>query len=86
MIRDIPCRVAHDPDHGARQSDQGMWMCFFGLDIYDWIDLGDADIQQRRGCAGCYALPAGGDPATATRAISAPIIVPNLHPLDPFGP
>jgi hypothetical protein len=68
------------------QSDQGMWMCFFGLDIYDWIDLGDAGIQQRRGCAGCYALPDGGYPASATRAVSTPIIVPNLHPLDPFGP
>jgi len=49
------------------QSDQGMWMCCFGLEIYDWIDLGDAGIQQRRGCAGCYALLAGGYPASATR-------------------
>jgi hypothetical protein len=68
------------------QSDQGVWMCFFGLDIYDWIDLGDAGIQQRRGCAGCYALPSGGYPASATRAVSIPIVVPNRYPLDPFGP
>lgn len=52
------------------QSDEGVWMCFFGLDVYDWIDLGDAGIQQRRGCAGCYALPAGGHPVGASTAIS----------------
>lgn len=68
------------------QSDQGQWMCFFGLDIYDWQDLGDAGIQPRRGCAGCYMLPAAGYPLSASRAIATPIIVPNLHPLDPFGP
>lgn len=67
------------------QSDEGMWLCFFGLDIYDWIDLGDAGIQQRRGCAGFYALPKGCCPTNATRAVSSPIIVPNRYPLDPFG-
>lgn len=79
--------------HGAKlryetvwcKSDQGMWLCFFGLDIYDWQDLGDAGIQQRRGCAGCYMLPKGSYPANATRAKSSPIIIPNLHPFDPFG-
>lgn len=68
------------------QSDQGIWMCFFGLDIYDWIDLGDAGIDQRRGCAGCYALSGGSYPVSATRATPTSIIVPNRHPLDPFGP
>jgi hypothetical protein len=67
------------------QSDQGEWMCFFGLDIYDWQDLGDAGIQPRRGCAGFYRLPGGICPNSATKAISTSLIIPNLHPLDPFG-
>jgi hypothetical protein len=69
------------------QSDQGRWTCFFALDIYDWVDLGDAGIQPRRGCAGFYMLlPNGHHPSSATRATSTSIIVRNLHPLDPFGP
>jgi hypothetical protein len=68
------------------QSDQGPWTCFFGLDIYDWQDLGDAGIQKRRGCAGFYALPTETHPMNASKAASSPIIIPNLAPLDPFGP
>jgi hypothetical protein len=69
------------------QSDDGStWLCFFGLDIYDWIDLGDTGAHPRRGCAGLYALPSRGYPQSATRAVSTPIIVPNLYPFDAFGP
>jgi len=61
-------------------------MCFFGLDIYDWQDLGDIGTQPRRGCAGFYRLPGGIFPMNATKTVSTLLIIPNLHPLDPFGP
>jgi hypothetical protein len=69
-----------------RQSDQGMWMCFFAVDLYDWQDLGDAGIEPRRGCAGCYAMPNGHLPVDAATAMPVPIIIPNFYPLEAFAP
>jgi len=68
------------------QSDTGPWMCFFALDLYGWKDLGRTKGIPARGCAGFYVPPSQTLPATATRAVASSIIIPNLDPLDPFGP
>jgi hypothetical protein len=65
--------------------DDGTWACIFGLNIYDWKNLGDANLR-RRGCVGFY-MPANGLPAGATTGIARKLEIPilNLDPLDPFG-
>lgn len=70
------------------QADDGeRWLCCFGLDIYDWKDLGShtADIPAR-GCAGMYVLPSKAAPTVASLDRQTPIIIPNLDRLDPFAP
>ncbi len=32
------------------------WLCFWGMRIYDWENLGDPTIHGRRGCSGVYLL------------------------------
>ena len=64
----------------------GPWLCIFALDLYDWKDLGVTPGHPARGCAGFYKLPSDLPPECATRAISTPIIVPNVDRLDPFAP
>jgi hypothetical protein len=70
----------------SQADNDGPWLCIFALNIYDWKDLGRTRFQPARGCAGCYVLPSGDTPVRATRAVNSPIIIPNLDPLDPFGP
>lgn len=67
------------------QMDDGTWACIFGLNIYDWKNLGDAS-QPRRGCVGYY-MPSKGLPASATTGIVRKLEIPiyNFDPLDPFG-
>jgi hypothetical protein len=69
-----------------QSDDERVWACFFAIDIYRWKDLGEIGVQPSRGCAGLYVLPSGMLPVTASQATSSPITVPNLDPLDPFGP
>lgn len=45
--------------------DNGVEMCAFALQIYDWAELGDSVSFPRRGCVGSYS-PAAGAPALAT--------------------
>jgi hypothetical protein len=67
------------------QMDDGTWACIFGLNIYNWKNLGDAN-QQKRGCVGFY-MPDKGLPAGATTGIIRKLEIPiwNFDPLDPFG-
>jgi hypothetical protein len=64
----------------------GPWFCTFALNLHDWKDLGRTTGQLCRGCAGFYQTASGSPPPGAKQAVSTPIIVPNLDPLDPFGP
>lgn len=63
----------------------GPWMCFFALDVYDWKDLGKARDQDPRGCAGYYVLPSGKAPSGAALGIAERDIAPNTDKLDPFA-
>jgi hypothetical protein len=67
------------------QSDNnGPWLCFFALDVYDWKDLGRT-VFGARGCAGFYKMPSGEVPLAASRHIDAPVVIPVADHLDPFG-
>lgn len=70
----------------CQADDRASWFCMFGLDIYDWKDLGSSsrDIPAR-GCAGVYALPDRAAPSNAAINRSGRIIIPNLDPFDPFA-
>lgn len=70
----------------CQADDGGPWICVFALNLYDWKDLGLTPGQPARGCAGCYQLGSGLPPPTATRAVTTPIIIPNVDRLDPFAP
>jgi hypothetical protein len=63
----------------------GLWMCFFALNLYDWKDLGKTKVQPARGCAGCYVLSSGAVLSIAARAASYNIIAPNYDSFDPFA-
>jgi len=63
----------------------GPWMCFFALDVYDWKDLGAARDQDARGCAGFYVLPSGVAPTGAALGIREKGIAANIDVLDPFA-
>jgi hypothetical protein len=64
----------------------GPWMCFFALDVYDWKDLGKTRSQDARGCAGYYVLPSGAVPSEATLGAADRNIASNVDVLDPFAP
>ena len=67
------------------QEDNGPnWLCIFALDLYGWVDLGDARFGAR-GCTGTYLLDSGQPPRAATRATRLEAPVPNSSPFDPFG-
>lgn len=58
----------------------------FGVDIYDWKDLGSSTPSiPARGCAGMYQREDGSRPEMAAVNRDSPIEVPNDNPLDPFG-
>jgi hypothetical protein len=67
-----------------QDDDKHTWVCMFGMNIYDWKDMGEVGLPPR-GCAGCYYDVPGGIPAAATRATTTKIIAPNVDRLDPFG-
>jgi hypothetical protein len=66
------------------QSDNGRWICIYGLDLYDWLNLGDIHNFQARGCVGCYRRPGGGTPRGATIATRLIFPIPRGSGLDPF--
>jgi hypothetical protein len=70
------------------QADDGeAWICAFGLDIYDWKDLGShANGIPARGCVGIYALADRSAPDTASRDLASRRLVPNIDTLDAFAP
>jgi hypothetical protein len=73
------CQVPSIPDGSPS------WACIFGLDVYDWKDLGRTEFLPARGCAGVYVLPDRAVPAGATKGTISSIVVPNADPLDPFN-
>ncbi len=64
----------------------GPWMCFFALDVYDWKDLGKTRRQDARGCAGYYVPPSGMAPSGAALGITEANIASNTDVFDPFAP
>lgn len=67
------------------QADSGTWICIYGLDLYQWIDLGDTTNFEPRGCVGSYIRSGGGIPAGATRTTRLEFPVTNRGRLDPFA-
>ena len=67
------------------QADNGTWMCIYGLDLYQWINLGDASNFEPRGCVGSYIRSQGGVPSEAARTTQLEFPVANSVRLDPFG-
>jgi hypothetical protein len=67
------------------QFDNGTWFCIYCLNIYDWIDLGDGQHFEQRGCVGSYLRDGGGVPKGATTATRLIFEVENTEPLNPFG-
>ncbi len=63
----------------------GPWMCFFALDVYDWKVLGKTRDQDARGRAGFYVLPTGTAPIGAALGISEQDIASNSDAMDPFA-
>ena len=66
-------------------ADNGVWICVFALDIYNWKDLGDVNNFAARGCAGSYVLPAGLTPRFATKGTNLIAEAGNADKLDPFS-
>lgn len=66
------------------QVHDGRWICIYGLDLYNWRDLGSRN-QPARGCVGCYRRPTGGVPSNGSTATRLVFHVGTTSPLDPFG-
>ena len=67
------------------QADNGTWMCIYGLDLYEWINLGDTANFEPRGCVGSYIRSGGGFPPRGTCTTRLEFSVVNRARLDPFG-
>lgn len=65
------------------QADDGRWICIYGLDLYNWSDLGDRS-QPSRGCVGCYRRPSGGVPPNASTSTRLVFSTTSASPVDPF--
>lgn len=66
--------------------DDASWFCMFGVDIYDWKDLGSSTpLIPARGCAGIYQREDGSRPEMAAVNRDSSTDVANDDPLDPFG-
>jgi hypothetical protein len=65
--------------------DGGEWFCAFGVDLYDWADLGEQRHFAKRGCAGFYVLPSRNAPPTSARATGRVTDFANASALDPFS-
>ncbi|MHB1098787.1 MAG: hypothetical protein ACYCZR_04455 [Burkholderiales bacterium] len=66
------------------KSDEGIQLCVFALDLYDWKELGRFG-NHAQGCVGWYRLQDGSAPHNATQGKVSQIQPPNSEPLDPFG-
>lgn len=66
------------------QADNGAWICIYGLDLYQWINLGDTS-SETRGCVGSYLRPQHGTPPGATCTTRIVFTVENRERLNPFG-
>ena len=70
------------PDYDRYRADFGICT---GLDLYQWINLGDTSAFDARGCVGSYMRSGGGVPFGATCTTRLEFSVPNRARLDPFG-
>jgi len=68
----------------AQMSD-GSWGCVYGLDLYDWKNLGDIHNFPARGCAGLYRPGSARPPSGAAMATRLTFSVKNDDVLDPFA-
>jgi hypothetical protein len=68
-----------------RETSQASWVCIFGVDIYDWKDLGRVDFGRDKGCVGFYECLSGEPPVRAARHAELALALANLQPFDPFG-
>ena len=67
--------------------DNASWFCVFGLDIYDWKDLGGHTSNiPARGCAGAYVLADKTVPPGAATNRDGIVTALNRDTLDPFAP
>jgi hypothetical protein len=66
------------------QTDDGRWNCIYGLDVYNWRNLGDTKNFAARSCVGLYRRPSGGTPMMASRATRLVFDVSSGSSLDPF--
>jgi hypothetical protein len=64
-------------------TDQGDWSCVFALQIYDWVQLADANFP-KRGCVGWYQ-PVCGRPTNGAIASNLVFPYPNLDRLNAFA-
>lgn len=69
----------------TRADNCGPWLCIYCLDLYNWIELGDINNFEARGCAGAYLLPDGGVPRFASTSTRLVFEVPNRSPHNPFA-
>ena len=66
------------------RADNGMPMCVFALDLYDWQQLGDTHHHPSRSCVGIYS-PAEGIPSGASYDTKLEFPFSNRDILDAFG-
>ena len=64
--------------------DNGKRACVFGLQIYNWANLGDHVHFPKRGCVGWYQ-PASGRPTLGTIGTELEFEIANVESLDAFG-
>jgi hypothetical protein len=67
------------------QADDGRRICIWGLNIYDWRNLGDINHFEPRGCVGMYHLKSGSVPRTAAIGTRLHFSVNRKDRLDPFA-
>ncbi len=65
-------------------ADNGLPICIFALQIYDWKRLADTRLYPARGCVGFYA-PVTGRPNTAACSTQLTFPVTNIDKLDAFA-
>ncbi len=67
------------------QADDGRRICIWGLNIYDWRELGDTNHFEPRGCVGVYRLKNGTVPRNAAIGTRLHFSVSRNDRLDPFA-
>jgi hypothetical protein len=69
----------------GQASNNSNWLGIFGLDIYEWKDLGKTSLDPMKGCVGFYQHLSPNPPSNATRAALIVAQSSNSEPPNPFG-